>query len=158
MRTCVIIPAYNESRAIGSLVSQIRLLGLDAIIIDDGSSDSTEKIAKENGALVMHNESNIGKGASLIKGYNFALSKGCDAVISMDGDGQHSSEDIMSFINKAEASKSKIVIGNRMASTKQMPVVRIITNRIMSVFISLITKQNIPDTQCGFRLIHRELL
>ena len=157
MRTCVIIPAYNESKAIGPLISRIRALGLEVIIVDDGSSDLTGEIAGENAALVLRNGANIGKGASLIKGYKFALEKGFEAIISMDGDGQHSCDDIMFFINKA-ASGSKVIIGNRMALTKGMPLLRILTNRFMSRLISLITKQYIPDTQCGFRLIRKEVL
>ena len=87
MRTCVIIPTYNESRAIADLINQVSKLGLEVIIIDDGSADDTVKISAACGAKVLANQKNMGKGASLIKGYNFALQRGFDAVISMDGDG-----------------------------------------------------------------------
>jgi len=158
MRTCVIIPTYNESKAIAGLINQIHKLGLKAIIIDDGSKDDTAKIALEASAEVLRNQVNAGKGASLIKGYAFALAQGFDAVISMDGDGQHSPDDIKAFIQKAESSNCGIVIGNRMAMTREMPVLRIMTNRFMSWIISLMVKQDIPDTQCGFRLMKKELL
>lgn len=158
MRTCVVIPAYNESKAIAGLVAEITKLGLEVIIVDDGSSDDTVQIAQANKAKVLHNDTNIGKGASLIRGYNFAISQGFDAVISMDGDGQHSCEDIASFIHKAENSQAALIIGNRMDSTKKMPFLRVLTNRFMSYLISLITRQSIPDSQCGFRLIKKELL
>lgn len=111
MRTCVIIPTYNESKAIAGLINQIRKLELKPIIIDDGSKDDTVKIAMQAGAEVLRNQSNTGKGASLIKGYAFAVSQGFDAVISMDGDGQHSTDDINAFIQKAESSNCGIVIG-----------------------------------------------
>ncbi len=158
MRACVIIPTYNESKAIAGLISQIHNIGLKAIIIDDGSDDDTVKIAMQAGAEVLRNQANTGKGASLIKGYAFAVSQGFDAVISMDGDGQHSTDDIMAFIQKAEVSGCGIIVGNRMAKTKGMPVLRIITNLFMSRIISVIAKQHIPDTQCGFRLVKREVL
>lgn len=158
MRTCVIIPTYNESKAIAGLINQLHKLGLKAIIIDDGSSDDTVKIALEAGAEVLCNKSNTGKGASLIKGYAFAVSQGFDAVISMDGDGQHSADDIEVFIQKAESSGCGVIIGNRMEMTKGMPVLRIATNRFMSKIISAVAKQRIPDTQCGFRLVKREVL
>ncbi len=158
MRTCVIIPTYNESKAIAGLINQLHKLGLKAIIIDDGSSDDTVKIALEAGAEVLCNKSNTGKGASLIKGYAFAVSQGFDAVISMDGDGQHSADDIKVFIQKAESSNCGVIIGNRMAMTKGMPVLRIATNRFMSKIISAVAKQRIPDTQCGFRLVKKEVL
>lgn len=158
MRTCVIIPVYNESRAITGLIRQIRQLGLEVIIIDDGSTDDTAKIAEASGVKVLRNESNVGKGASLIKGYNFAVARGFDAVISMDGDGQHSCDDLAVFMRKAEASSCGVIVGNRMTATKQMPWPRLITNRFMSHLISKITGQYIPDTQCGFRLIKKDLL
>lgn len=154
----MIIPTYNESKAIAALINQIHKLELKAIIIDDGSQDDTAKIALDAGAEVLRNQANAGKGASLIKGYAFALSRGFDAVISMDGDGQHSADDIKVFIQKAESSDCGIVVGNRMAMTRGMPVLRIMTNRFMSWVISAIAKQYIPDTQCGFRLVKKEVL
>ena len=158
MRICVIIPTYNETRAIAGLIQQITKLGLEVIIIDDGSTDDTVKIATACGAKVLVNLRNMGKGAALIKGYKFALKCGFDEVISMDGDGQHSCDDLLAFIRKAQTSQSALIVGNRMGMTKGMPFLRLTTNFLMSKFISLIVKQRIPDTQCGFRLIKKELL
>jgi len=73
VRTCVIIPTYNESRAIADLIRQVNNLGLKVIIVDDGSVDDTVKIAISCGAQVLVNPQNLGKGASLIRGYNAAL-------------------------------------------------------------------------------------
>jgi len=158
VRICVIIPTYNESKAIAGLIDRINKLGLKVIIIDDGSKDDTVKIARDSGALVLRNPVNMGKGASLIKGYRFAVDQGFEAVISMDGDGQHSCDDIEAFINKAESSESGIIVGNRMTMTKQMPLLRILTNRFMSWIISAVVRQRIPDTQCGFRLVKKDVL
>lgn len=158
MRTCVIIPTYNESKAIGEIVRKIRALDLRTIIIDDGSVDDTVKIAEANGAQVLRNPVNQGKGSSLVKGYNYALAEGFDTVISVDGDGQHSCEDIPVFLKKAESSNFAIIVGNRMDITKQMPFLRIMVNRFMSGLISMITGQHIPDSQCGFRLVKKDLL
>jgi len=158
MRICVIIPTYNESQAIADLIKQVKRSGLEVIIIDDGSVDDTVKIATACGAEVLTNSRNMGKGASLIKGYNFALECGFDAVISMDGDGQHSPDDLSAFMRKAQSSQSVLIIGNRMGMTRGMPALRVATNYMMSKFISLMVKQCIPDTQCGFRLVKKELL
>ena len=158
MRTCVIIPTYNESKTIAGLIRQVQSNGLEVIVIDDGSSDNTADIAEASKVFVLRNVRNLGKGASLVKGYDFALAQGFDAVISMDGDGQHSCDDLAAFIHKAESSGVAIVVGNRMNSTKQMPLLRVATNRFMSRLISLVTGQRIPDTQCGFRLVKKELL
>jgi len=158
MRACVIIPTYNESKTIAGLIRQVQSSGLEVIVIDDGSTDNTADIAEAAQALLLRNVKNLGKGASLVKGYDFSLARGFDAVISMDGDGQHSCDDLAAFMRKAESSGCAIVVGNRMSSTKQMPALRVATNRFMSWLISLVTGQHIPDTQCGFRLVKKELL
>lgn len=158
MRACVIIPAFNESEAIAGLIGRISQSGLEVIIIDDGSTDDTAKIAQACGAKVLRNESNLGKGASLIKGYNYAVAQGFEAVISMDGDGQHSCDDIKAFIRKAQTSQSAVIVGNRMGRAKNMPLVRFLTNCFVSKLISIIIRQNVPDTQCGFRLLKKEAL
>ena len=158
MRTCVIIPAYNESKTIAGLIKQVILLGFKVIVIDDGSNDSTADIAQTSGATVLRSIKNSGKGAALVKGYNFAVAQGFDAVISMDGDGQHEPKDLAVFVKRAESSNCGIVIGNRMTTISKMPVLRILTNHFMSWLISLITKQNIADTQCGFRLVRSDVL
>lgn len=158
MKTCIVIPTYNEAHVIGKLIREIRGQNLDVLVIDDGSKDNTSGIAVDNGATVLKNEENQGKGSSLIKGFNYALSHEYDAVITMDGDGQHLSEDLPYFIRLAKYSPNAIFIGNRMFKTKNMPLVRFLTNKFMSWFISCLAKQTIPDTQCGFRLLKKDVL
>jgi glycosyltransferase involved in cell wall biosynthesis len=158
MRVCVVIPTYNESSAIAGLIKDIRKLGLDVVVVDDGSQDNTPRLAEVAGAIVLRNKTNEGKGASLVKGFDYILTKGYDCIIAMDGDGQHLAQDIASFISAAENSPNEIFIGNRMLKTKKMPWTRVITNKFMSWLISHITCQDIPDTQCGFRLIKAEAL
>jgi glycosyltransferase involved in cell wall biosynthesis len=158
MKTCVIIPAYNESANILRLIQDIRKYKLDILVIDDGSTDSTFSIAKDAGVQAMLNLSNQGKGASLIKGFKYALENNFDAVITMDADGQHLAQDLPSFIEAANDPGIHIVLGNRMLNVEKMPFLRVITNKFMSWFISAICKQAIPDTQCGFRLIKKDVL
>lgn len=158
MKTCVVIPTYNESHTIGELVNKIRQQGLEALVVDDGSRDNTFQVATDSGAKVLRSPNNKGKGISLIKGFDYALANGFDAVITMDGDGQHLSEDIPYFIRLAEYSSSGIFIGNRMFRTQNMPAIRILTNKFMSWIVSGIAGQEIPDTQCGFRLIKSDVL
>ena len=158
MKIIVVMPTYNESRTIADLVRQVQNQNLEILVIDDGSSDDTFTIAKDNMAVVLRNEKNLGKGASLTKGFDYALKAGFDAVITMDSDGQHSPEDIAHFRRIFESSHSGMFIGNRMLSTKNMPLIRILTNKLMSWVISRAAGQNVPDTQCGFRLIRKEVL
>jgi dolichol-phosphate mannosyltransferase len=158
MRICVVIPVYNEARAIGNIISKVRQEGLSVVVIDDGSGDGTGQIARACGAHVLINETNRGKGISLAQGFAYALSHHFDAVITMDGDGQHLPSDIQKFINCAAASDTSIFIGNRMIRIKNMPWVRLVINKVMSWFISIIARQDIPDSQCGFRLIKKAAL
>jgi len=158
MNTCVIIPTYNEAKTIGNLIRSIRSQNLEVIVVDDGSQDDTYKIASDCGAVVLRNENNLGKGTSLVRGLNYALAKNFDAAITMDGDGQHLAEEIPYFIRLARYSDGDILIGNRMHQTKNMPRIRVLTNKFMSWFISAVTRQKIPDSQCGFRLIKKEVL
>jgi glycosyltransferase involved in cell wall biosynthesis len=158
MRTCVLIPTYNEAKNIADLVKKIREQKLDILVIDDGSCDNTADIAQRNGAVVIKNPRNLGKGASLVKGFDHILKSGFDACITMDGDGQHRPEEISNFIQAAVNSDHGIIIGNRMAKSANMPFIRVITNKFMSWLISKITRQKISDSQCGFRLLRKEVL
>lgn len=158
MNACVVIPTYNESKAITGIVTQVSGMGFCVLVVDDGSTDNTAAIARGCGAEVLRNEKNCGKGASLIKGFNYSLQNNFDAVITMDGDGQHRPSDIAYFMRLAKYSSCGIFIGNRMSKTKSMPPLRFLTNKFMSWLISEIINQRIPDTQCGFRLLKREAL
>lgn len=158
-KACVIIPTYNESSAIAGLVAAIKARGIGIIVIDDGSTDGTADIARRNGAVTLINEKNLGKGASLIKGFSWCVKQGYDQVITMDGDGQHLTDEIDLFLKAAEEHPGAgIILGNRMWKRGAMPLVRVLTNKTMSWFISRTCRQPIPDTQCGYRLIRRQVL
>ena len=158
MRICVLIPSYNESRTIGSLVESLKSKGLNVVVVDDGSADPTAEVARQAGAYVLRHEQNKGKGASLKEGFRYILKEDYGAVITMDGDSQHSPEDIPKFIKEAANPDLDLIVGNRMSSSKDMPLIRWITNHLMSSLISIICWRNIPDSQCGFRLIKRNVL
>ncbi len=159
MKTCIIIPSHNESNTIAGLISQVRSLKLDLVVIDDGSADNTAVIAEKNGAVVIRNALNQGKGASLIRGFEYCLKNNFDAAITMDGDGQHLPEDIPNFISLAEKKEEVgLIIGNRMFNRGNMPFIRVMTNKFMSWLLSKIIRQKIYDSQCGFRLIKRKVL
>ena len=158
MKVCVIIPAYNESTAIREVIREVRRQNLAAVVVDDGSKDATARFSQDCGATVLRNSRNMGKGLSLIRGLKYVSDNDFDAAITMDGDGQHSPADIPRLIQKAESSGAGIVIGNRMGNPRRMPIIRILTNKFMSWLISRLIKQPVPDTQCGFRLIKKDLL
>ena len=155
----VIIPALNEEKTIGNLVSQLKKIFEKVIVINDGSTDKTEEIARKNGAIVLSHQKSKGKGEALKTGFQFILKENISAVITMDGDGQHLVEDVFKFV-EAYRKKPKvgIFVGKRKILTTEMPFIRRLTNVSMSVIISLLSFQWIPDTQCGYRLIKREVL
>ena len=157
MRTVVVIPAYNAEASIGTLVQQL-ISQHQVIVVDDGSTDRTAEAAAAAGAAVLRQPRNGGKGAALRRGFAAALERGAEAVVTMDGDGQHDPADLPHLAAAAAASRAGIVLGNRMSSRGTMPRVRWYTNRAMSAMLSRLCRQAIPDSQCGFRWIAREVL
>ena len=157
-RYCVVIPAFNASATIRPLVHAIKGQGLDAMVIDDGSHDQTAALASSEGALVISHLRNVGKGRALRTGFEHALRAQYDGVITMDSDGQHDPSDIPQLIQEGERQHAGITLGNRLTSEGSMPVVRRFTNRLMSLIVSTLARQRIPDSQCGFRFIRKEVL
>lgn len=157
--TIAVIPCYNEARTIGGIVKSITVMGMTVLVIDDGSIDNTERMALDNGAIVLRHKRNLGKGYSIREGMRHVLGKtNFEWMIMMDADGQHHPEDIPLLMSATGGEGVDMVIGNRMLHTKTMPSARYWTNRFMSWVISGICKLHIPDTQCGFRLLKAEAL
>ena len=157
-KSCVVIPAYNAAKTIGPLIRQVKQLGLDTIVVNDGSLDETARVASEAGAFVMSHLRNRGKGLALRTGFDFALKSGYERIVTMDSDGQHDPSEIPRLMSAGEGPGVAIVIGHRVVDKAQMPAVRRITNRVMSWIVSKLTGQQIPDSQCGFRVIRRDVL
>lgn len=157
--SCILIPSYNEERAIGDIVRKLKDRNFFVYVVDDGSLDNTALKAAEAGAIVIKNATNMGKGAALRAGFDRILGENrFNSIVIMDGDDQHDIDDIEHLINKARESGADLVLGNRMQDTSRMPIIRIATNRFMSWLLSVMTGRNIPDTQCGFRLLKVELI
>ena len=152
-----LIPAYREEKHIFE-VAKRALAQLDhVVILDDGSPDATAAKAREAGAEVIVHEVNRGKGAAIKTGLKALTDRGFQYIQILDGDGQHLPEEIPRFLEEANRSQSHIILGNRMSDVEEMPFVRKMTNRFMSWQISHVCHQAIPDSQCGFRMIHRDL-
>ena len=158
MKIAVVIPAHNEAKTIGPLVAAIRALDYDCLVVDDGSLDTTSTLASQAGAVVLKTARKSGKGHALRIGFEYVLKNAYDALIAMDGDGQHSPADIPAFADCYKTTGADIICGNRMQNPRGMPLVRWVTNSFMSWFVSLVCHQHIPDTQCGFRLIKTRVL
>lgn len=154
-RILILIPAYNESERVATVIKAARAYG-PVLVVDDGSKDQTSEVAKAAGAEVIRQEPNQGKGAALIRGFKQGLDQGYDAVITLDADGQHDPEEIPLFIHDFVTNDSDLIIGNRDFS--KMPFPRNITNQIGTWSFSDAMQQYIPDNQSGYRLHSRRLL
>lgn len=156
MKTIVIIPAYNEEKTIGGVISRIKNYVDQIIIIDDSSIDKTYQAAKEanNQTIVLQHEINLGKGAALKTGCEAALKLGADIIICMDADAQHKPEDIPRFIEKIKQGND-IVFGSRLVG-KGMPLMMFLGNKFLSTVICKLFKIFIHDTQSGFRAFTSE--
>jgi glycosyltransferase involved in cell wall biosynthesis len=155
---CALIPAYCEAPRIAQVVRDVKKYCPNVVVVDDGSPDDTASVAEVAGAKVLVQPENRGKGAALNRGFAYAREKGFEFVITLDGDGQHAADDIPAFIALYAESGIPVIIGNRMAHTESMPLVRRLTNRFMSWLLSRKMGQSVPDTQNGFRLYRTDVI
>ncbi|MCJ7812320.1 glycosyltransferase family 2 protein, partial [bacterium] len=123
-----------------------------------GSTDSTARAVQCRHVHFIHHEKNNGKGEALKSGFQWMLSDGFDSVLTMDGDGQHDGDSIPDFISTMEKTSADMVLGIRRFKIGEMPLDRICSNRLTSLFVSLITKQWITDSQTGYRIIKSHVL
>ena len=158
-KVAAVIPGFNEEKHIGDVVRRTRQQLDHVLVVDDGSADKTADRAREAGAEVIVHEQNRGKGETIKTGFRYWLDREIDFVIILDADGQHRPEEIERFVTAAySADEPKLVLGNRMNDLSSMPWVRRFVNRWMSQQISALCGQQIPDSQCGYRLLHRQLI
>lgn len=158
MKVCVVIPAFNEGKTIGKLVRRLLSCADGVVVVDDGSTDDTSGQAEDAGAVVLKHDKNSGKGASLRTGFDYALRAGCEQIITIDADGQHDWREVPLFVSEAERSGADIVLGTRMGSREGMPFIRMATNVVTSLIVSILSRQKITDSQTGYRLMKREVL
>jgi len=159
-KICAIIPAYNAESTISKAINGISRFfkPSEIIVIDDGSSDDTYQRAKHEGAIVLKNEKNQGKGFSLKKGFKYAIKQGYNAVICLDADLQHDPADIPIFIHCYNKTDADLVLGSRIRDLSRMPLDRQFSNQTTSLIISLLTGRRVRDSQCGYRLIKTKVL
>ena len=158
-QTAAVIPAYQDEKHIGDIVRRTRERLDHVLVIDDGSSDQTSQRAREAGAEVIVHGENRGKGEAIKTGLGHWLDREVTWAILLDSDGQHLPEEIDRFIAAAaSATRPTFFIGNRMNNVAGMPFIRRVANRYMSRRISRVCGQEIPDTQCGFRMLDRQLI
>ena len=153
-----LIPCYFEAQRIREVAARARAQLNTVLVVDDGSTDGTESEARAAGVEVIRHAVNQGKGAAIKTGLReLSARAGLEYALILDGDGQHLPEEIPNFLAAAERTRAPMLVGTRMSDTRTMPFVRRMTNRFMSWQISRVCGQPVPDSQCGFRMIHRDL-
>lgn len=152
------IPAYHEEAHVGGVAERVCAQLDHVLVIDDGSSDATAARAREGGAEVIIHPVNLGKGEAIKTGLRHWLARPeIEFILLLDSDGQHLPEEIPRFLDAAVATEASLFIGTRMSDVREMPFVRRAVNRYMSHRISRLCGQEVPDTQCGYRMIHRDV-
>jgi glycosyltransferase involved in cell wall biosynthesis len=153
-----VIPAYQCAATIGSVVAGVLRHLAEVVVVDDGSDDATGEIAAAAGAVVERLPQNCGKGVALLRGIEVALERSPEAVLLLDGDGQHDPEDIPGFLAAWDAGAGDLLVGTRMGDPDTIPRSRYWTNRIGSRALSWMTGWRIEDSQSGYRLVGADLL
>ena len=143
----IIIPGYNEEKRIAAVVAEAKKYA-PVIVVDDGSGDRTAAVAEMAGATVLRHKVNLGKGAALKTGCEYAFARGAQCIVVMDADGQHNPKKIPDFFAGLEL--HDIVLGARTVP-KSMPLILLTGNRIINKTLHLLYGINIQDSQCGYR-------
>ncbi|OGQ11055.1 MAG: hypothetical protein A2026_17630 [Deltaproteobacteria bacterium RBG_19FT_COMBO_46_12] len=155
---CILIPAYNAQETLGFVLKKIEPFKIDTVVVDDGSSDGTKRVALENGAHLLEHPLNLGKGAALRTGFQYILQRDYHMVITLDADGQHDPSEIPSLLKIFQTVKPDILIASRAAEFGKMTFLRRFWNRLGVKAVARLCHSDITDSQSGFRLIRTEVL
>lgn len=158
MKTCLLLPAYNESSTIGPIIKDAGLFIGRIMVIDDGSSDNTADVARAHGAIVLKHTRNRGKGRALRTGFEYALQDGYELIATMDGDGQHDPMDLPRLFDHFRRTRPDILVGGRFDKRSSMPLHRRLNNWLVSTVGSALCGQKVPDFQSGYRFVKAEVL
>lgn len=157
-----VVPAHNEAPRIAAVVAGLVEQGLPVLVVDDGSVDGTGEVARAAGARVLRQEPNRGKGAALKAGFKDALrddpaapGRRWEAILSLDGDGQHDPAEVPLFLDAWASGEPDLVVGAR--DYRRMPPIRWFTNSVSRGLFSWALGESIPDNQSGYRLRSRRL-
>lgn len=161
-KVLLIIPAYNEEEALRSLIEEIKTVcpGVDYLVVNDCSSDDTERLLEELGANYISLPCNMGIGGAVQSGYRYAAQNGYDIAIQIDGDGQHDVRFVKDMVKLIEDKQADVVIGSRFIDKEgfQSSQARRIGIRILSMLIRLMCGAKVKDVTSGFRAVNRRFI
>ena len=155
-RIWVVIAAYNEARVIAAVIGDLLRAGYQVVVVDDGSRDATARVAAQAGAAVIKHPVNLGQGAGLQTGIEYALREGADIIVTFDGDGQHRVSDIAGLIDSLHAQRADFVLGSRfLGGVVNQPPSRRLMLHAATWFTRVTTGLCITDTHNGLRAMTR---
>ncbi|MDH7509873.1 MAG: glycosyltransferase family 2 protein [Methanolinea sp.] len=158
-RIIAVIPAYNEELTIGTVVLATRQYVDHVIVVDDGSTDRTARIATLAGAEVLENSINLGKAQALMKGFARARHYGPLAVVMLDADGQHNPAEIPELAKPVLSGKADMVVGSRFLNgTNRIPKYRVLGQKTLDLATKVGSGIPCTDSQSGFRVLGRRAL
>jgi glycosyltransferase involved in cell wall biosynthesis len=152
-KTLIVMPAFNEEASVAEVVREVFLSNPDAVVlvVDDGSSDATSRVAREAGARVATLPFNLGVGGAMRVGFRFAVDNGFDAVVQIDSDGQHNPESVPALLRELET--ADLVLGARFAGEGDYAVrgPRQWAMKSLAAILSRATHTELTDTTSGYR-------
>jgi len=164
MKLTILIPAYGEEATIKQVIQEIpksfeSISETEIIVIDDGSSDNTAKIAKENGATVYSFSQNQGLAKAISYGFRKCLEHKADLLVILDADCQYDAREIPLILQPIMENKADIVLGDRQINQlDHMPFQKRVGNQMVSKVVSRLVGQTINDAQTGFRAFNKNAL
>lgn len=156
-RVAAAIPAFNEERDIGTIVLKTRQYVNEVIVVDDGSTDQTAKIARLAGARVIQHQKNKGYGASLQTLLAEAKKEGISTLVLLDADSQHNPDEIPELIKPISAGFD-LVIGSREQQAANIPLYRRIGQKVIAYFSAILSRKKLDDSECGFRAFSQKAI
>ena len=154
---CVVVPMYNEAAVVGAVIRDLRSQFELVICVDDGSHDDSASIADNAGAVVVRHEVNLGQGAALRTGIDYALCEpAVQHIITFDADGQHNAPDAVALLTLARQAKVDVVLGSRFLGAKSaIPRGRRLLLLSAILFTRITTGLRLTDTHNGLRVFSR---
>ncbi|MEH6702143.1 glycosyltransferase family 2 protein [Parasphingorhabdus sp.] len=149
----IVIPAFNEGKMIADVIAQVGTMFPNIVVIDDASKDKTSTTARNAGATVLKHPFNLGQGAALQTGIEFALSRGASHIVTFDADGQHHIEDVPVMLEQLKQSGADLALGSRfLGNTIGMSKSRGLLLRAATIFTQITTGLKLTDCHNGLRV------
>ena len=155
---CVIIPSYENAGTVADIVGRALNYCSDVIVVNDGSTDSTDKVLSGMDITLVSYPVNKGKGHALREGFRKARQMGFSKAVTLDADGQHFPEDIPVLVEALSSDPNAMIIGSRSLNNENMPQGNSFANKFSNFWFTVQTAKSLPDTQTGFRLYQLDKL